>query len=154
MAYQRPFNGAVDKAIPDAHRKVDEATNTGKDQETENTGIRVENYTVTPGYFENTGIRVENYTVTPGYFGPYASASISPVLSPQSIMFEWHKERRRVPATVDKVLIKELQVMYIAIILKTPRRSAFAPRSSILNGRLQQKFLAQKRDTISKIDRK
>ncbi|TGO46776.1 hypothetical protein BCON_0308g00060 [Botryotinia convoluta] len=95
MAYQRPFEGALNKAIPDAHRKVDEPTNTGKDQKA-----------------ENTGIRVERYTITPGYFGLYAHASISPVLPPRSTMFEWHKERRRVPATVDKVLIEEFQKMH------------------------------------------
>lgn len=54
----------------------------------------------------------------------------------------------------DRFQQTRLTIYTVAIILKTPRRSAFAPRSSILNGRLQQKFLAQKRDTISKIDRK
>ncbi|KAF5877916.1 uncharacterized protein Bfra_000080 [Botrytis fragariae] len=91
MAYQRPLEGALDKAISDTHRKVDEPTDTGKDQKA-----------------KNTGFRVEKYTITPDYFGPYANAPISPVLPPRSTMFEWHKSHRRVPATVDKVLIKEL----------------------------------------------
>ncbi|TGO15943.1 hypothetical protein BTUL_0034g00670 [Botrytis tulipae] len=135
MAYQKPFKGTVDKAIPDAHRKADEPTNTGKDEKA-----------------ENTGIRLENYTVTPGYFGPYASASISPVL-PRSTMFAWHKERQRVPTAVDKVLIEEYQKMHIAKILEAPKRSAFTPQPSILNGRLQQRFLAEKHDTTSEMDR-
>ncbi|TGO49416.1 hypothetical protein BOTNAR_0432g00070 [Botryotinia narcissicola] len=94
MAYQKPFKGAVDKAIPEAHRNIDEPTNTGKVEKA-----------------ENTGIRVEIYTITPGYFSPHASASISPALPPRSTMFERHKERRRVPTAVDKVLIEEYQKM-------------------------------------------
>ncbi|TGO20334.1 hypothetical protein BPAE_0309g00110 [Botrytis paeoniae] len=71
MAYQRPLEGALDKAIPDTYRKVDEPTNTGKGQKA-----------------KNTGIRVGKYTITPRYFGPYAHASIFPVLPPRSTIFE------------------------------------------------------------------
>ncbi|TGO32430.1 hypothetical protein BHYA_0318g00050 [Botrytis hyacinthi] len=39
----QPFKGAVDKAILNAHRKVDEPTKIGQDQKAKNTGIRVEN---------------------------------------------------------------------------------------------------------------
>ncbi|KAF7893360.1 uncharacterized protein EAF02_000898 [Botrytis sinoallii] len=136
MAYQRPFEGA-DKAIPDAYRKVDEPTNTRKDQKA-----------------ENTGIRVEKFTIIPGHFGAYVHAPISPVLPPRSTMFEWHKERRRTPATIEKVLIEELQKMRIAKVLEAPKRSAFNSQPSILNGRLQQKFPAQKLHAISEMDRK
>ncbi|KAF7894657.1 uncharacterized protein EAF01_010107 [Botrytis porri] len=137
MAYQKSFEGALDKAISNPQLKMDEPTYTGKCQKA-----------------ENTGTRVGNYIITPGYFGPYAHASISPVLPPRSTMFEWHKSRRRVPATVDKVLIEELQKMHIAKILEAHKKSAFTPQSSTLNGRLHQKFLAQKRDSMSDRDRK
>ncbi|KAF7920239.1 uncharacterized protein EAE97_011580 [Botrytis byssoidea] len=115
MAYQKPFKGAVDKAIPDEQRKVDEPTNT----------VKVEKA-------KNTGIRAEIYTITPGYFSPHASASIFPVLSPRSTMFEWHKECRRVPTAVDKVLIEEYQKMHIAKILKAPPKE-ICVYSSIIN---------------------
>ncbi|TGO20335.1 hypothetical protein BPAE_0309g00120 [Botrytis paeoniae] len=54
----------------------------------------------------------------------------------------------------DKVLIEELQKMHIAKILEAPKRSAFTPQSPTLNGRLQQAFLAQKRDAMSEMERK
>ncbi|TEY32856.1 hypothetical protein BOTCAL_0711g00050 [Botryotinia calthae] len=138
MSYKRLSGGAFGKAIPDMHQKVEtEPANTRKRQET-----------------DNTGITVENHTITPGYFGPYANASISPKISPGSNTFEWHKSRRRVLTAVDKVLIEDLQKMQIARILERAQKSAFIPQSTILNGRLQQKFLAQKNDEISERDRK
>ncbi|KAK8911924.1 hypothetical protein QC760_000913 [Botrytis cinerea] len=47
-----------------------------------------------------------------------------------------------------------LTLYTVARILESPQKSAFASLSSILNGRLQQRFLAQKNDEISERNKK